>query len=80
MVVGFPVESGFVKSLARPGGNITGVAVLSDELSAKRLELLKELMPRLSRVAVLRDPVTHTNASRRLQRHPRALSGFKSRF
>lgn len=57
-VVGFPVESGFVKSLARPGGNITGVAVLSDELSAKRLEFLKELMPRLSRVAVLWDPVT----------------------
>jgi putative ABC transport system substrate-binding protein len=58
MVVGFPVESGFVKSLARPGGNITGVAVLSDELSAKRLELLKQLMPRLRRVAVLWDPVT----------------------
>lgn len=58
MVVGFPVESGFVNSLARPGGNITGVAVLSDELSVKRLELLKELMPRLSRVAVLWDPVT----------------------
>jgi len=58
MAVGFPVESGFVKSLARPGGNITGVAVLSDELSVKRLELLKELIPRLSRVAVLWDPVT----------------------
>ena len=57
--VGFPVESGFVKSLSRPGGNITGIAVLADELSVKRLQLLKELLPRLSRVAVLWDPVTH---------------------
>ncbi len=60
-VVGFPVESGFVKSLARPGGNITGVAVLADELSVKRLELLKELIPRLSRVAVLWDAVMYYN-------------------
>jgi putative ABC transport system substrate-binding protein len=57
--LGFPVESGFVKSLARPDGNITGVATLADELSMKRLALLKELLPRLSRVAVLWDPVTH---------------------
>jgi len=65
-IVGFPVESGFVKSLSRPGGNITGVAVIADEASAKRLELLKELVPRLSRVAVLWDPVTH-------ERQPRAV-------
>ncbi|MBI4271262.1 MAG: ABC transporter substrate-binding protein [Candidatus Rokubacteria bacterium] len=58
-VVGFPVESGFVKSLARPGGNITGFASLADDVSVKRLELLKELLPGLSRVAVLWDPVTH---------------------
>jgi putative ABC transport system substrate-binding protein len=72
-VVGFPVESGFVKSLARPDGNITGVAVLSDELSAKRLEVLKELMPRLSRVAVLWDPVTSERQPKASEVAARAL-------
>jgi putative tryptophan/tyrosine transport system substrate-binding protein len=48
-----PVANGFVASLARPGGNITGLATLSPEISGKRLELLKETIPRLSRVAVL---------------------------
>jgi putative ABC transport system substrate-binding protein len=47
-----PVGNGFVASLARPGGNITGLATLNPELSGKRLELLKEVVPRLSRVAV----------------------------
>ena len=47
-----PVGSGFVASLARPGGNITGLSALAPELSGKRLELLKEIVPRLSRVAV----------------------------
>jgi putative ABC transport system substrate-binding protein len=46
-----PVASGFVVSLARPGGNITGLSTLSPELSGKRLELLKEILPKLSRVA-----------------------------
>jgi putative tryptophan/tyrosine transport system substrate-binding protein len=49
---GDPVGSGFVASLARPGGNITGLSTLSPELSGKRLELLKEIVPKLSRVAV----------------------------
>jgi putative tryptophan/tyrosine transport system substrate-binding protein len=49
---GDPVGSGFVASLARPGGNITGLALLRPELSGKRLELLKEIVPKLSRVAV----------------------------
>ena len=49
---GDPVGSGFVASLARPGGNITGLAILRPELSGKRLELLKEIVPKLSRVAV----------------------------
>ena len=49
---GDPVGSGYVASLARPGGNITGLAVLRPELSGKRLELLKEIVPKLSRVAV----------------------------
>ncbi|HEY3303849.1 MAG TPA: ABC transporter substrate-binding protein [Candidatus Binatia bacterium] len=48
-----PVGSGFVASLARPGGNITGLSALSPELSGKQLELLKEIVPKLSRVAVL---------------------------
>jgi putative tryptophan/tyrosine transport system substrate-binding protein len=48
-----PVGNGFVASLARPGGNITGLASFAPELSGKRLELLKEIIPRLSRVAVL---------------------------
>ena len=48
-----PVGNGFVASLARPGGNITGLATLAPELSGKRLELMKEIVPKLSRVAVL---------------------------
>ncbi len=47
-----PVANGFVASLARPGGNITGLATLRPELSGKQMELLKEVLPRLSRVAV----------------------------
>jgi putative ABC transport system substrate-binding protein len=47
-----PVGNGFVASLARPGGNITGLSTLTPELSGKRLELLKEIIPKLSRVAV----------------------------
>src|SRR4029450_4069331 len=50
-----PVGSGFVTSLARPGGNITGLTNISGDLGDKRLELLKEIVPRLSRVAVFRD-------------------------
>jgi putative ABC transport system substrate-binding protein len=56
IVMGFdtdPVGNGFVASLARPGGNITGLSVVSPELSGKQLELLKEIVPKLSRVAVL---------------------------
>ncbi len=54
--VGDPVSRGFVASLAHPGGNITGVANAAGELDAKRLELLKEAVPRLARVAVLWNP------------------------
>ena len=50
---GDPVEAGFVASLARPGGNVTGLTALAEELSGKQLELLKEIVPRLSHVAVL---------------------------
>src|SRR6266545_7630049 len=53
-----PVEAGFVKSLARPGGNVTGVTLLSRELGGKRLELLKEAVTKVARVAVLYDPAS----------------------
>ena len=50
---GDPLGSGLVASLARPGGNVTGMSLMAPDLGAKRLELLKEVLPRLSRVAVL---------------------------
>ena len=51
---GDPVGSGFVASLARPGGNVTGLSNLATELNAKRLEVLNDAVPRLARVGVLR--------------------------
>ena len=56
-----PVRVGFVESLARPGGNVTGVTNLTRELGGKRLELFKEAVPKLSRVAVLYDPANRTS-------------------
>ena len=58
---GDPVEAGFIESLARPGGNVTGMTNLIRELGGKRLELLKEAVPKLSRVAVLYDPANAGN-------------------
>ena len=58
-----PVTDGFVASLARPGGNITGLSRLGPELSGKRLELLKEVVPKLSRVAVLVGQAQQRNAA-----------------
>jgi ABC-type uncharacterized transport system substrate-binding protein len=63
---GEPVESGFVDSIARPGGNLTGMSWLSFELVGKRLELLKEAVPRVSRVAILSNP-EHPGEKRELR-------------
>jgi putative ABC transport system substrate-binding protein len=72
-VSGDPVASGFVASLARPGGNITGLTIISPELSGKRLELLKEVVPRLSRVGVLRAPKAHGPAWKEVEPAGRTL-------
>jgi putative ABC transport system substrate-binding protein len=56
-----PVEAGLIESLARPGGNITGLTNLSGKLGGKRLELLKEAVPKVTRVAVLYEPATPAN-------------------
>jgi putative ABC transport system substrate-binding protein len=63
---GEPVETGFVDSIARPGGNMTGMSWLSFELVGKRLELLKEAVPRVSRVAILSNP-QHPGEQRELR-------------
>jgi ABC-type uncharacterized transport system substrate-binding protein len=65
IVMGFdndPVGSGFVASLARPGGNITGLSTLAPEISGKQMELLKETLPKLSRVAVFENSSAPGNA------------------
>jgi putative ABC transport system substrate-binding protein len=61
-VIGDPVGSGIVANLAHPGGNVTGFSVLAAALSAKRLQLLKETVPRLTRVAALWNPDTRWHA------------------
>ncbi|HEY6366220.1 MAG TPA: ABC transporter substrate-binding protein [Candidatus Binatia bacterium] len=83
-----PVGTGFVASLARPGGNITGLSLQSPELSGKRLELLKEVIPKLSRVAFLvhrQDPghrlfvkeAQDAGQSLSMQIQPLAVAGFE---
>ncbi|PYM53965.1 MAG: hypothetical protein DMD77_24955 [Candidatus Rokuibacteriota bacterium] len=75
-----PIGSGHVASLARPGGNITGLTVMMSETSAKSLELLKEAVPGLSRVAIVWDPATpsHRPALDAVETRGRALgSRFK---
>ena len=56
-----PVEAGLIESLARPGGNVTGLTNLTGKLAGKRLELLKEAVPKLARVAVIYQPATPAN-------------------
>jgi putative ABC transport system substrate-binding protein len=79
--MGDPVGSGFVASLARPGGNITGFSGLSEELSRKWVELLREAVPKVSRIAVL--TVSQTPAAqtqwREIQRAAQALKAIPQR-
>jgi putative tryptophan/tyrosine transport system substrate-binding protein len=74
-ISGDPVQTGLVESLARPGGNLTGLAILTDELELKNLQLLKEMVPRVTRVAVLWNPdnPVWTHALKRLQEAAPAL-------
>ena len=68
-----PVEAGLVESLAHPGGNVTGITSLNRELGGKRLELLKDAVPKLARVAVLYDPAISGTVKEVLPAAARAL-------
>ena len=70
-----PVDSGIAKSLAHPGGNVTGVFFAFPEFSAKWLELLKQTIPQLSRVAVLWDPTTGSMQKKRHCGRSRSAQG-----
>src|SRR5439155_6728417 len=62
-----PVEAGLVESFARPGGNVIGLTTLNSELGGKRLELLKEAVPKLARVAVLYNPASSPGTTREVK-------------
>ena len=68
-----PVAAGFVRTLAQPGGNITGVFLDLPEVSAKQLQLLKEVLPQVSRVAILGDPALNRPQFQAAERAARAL-------
>jgi putative tryptophan/tyrosine transport system substrate-binding protein len=72
-----PVEAGLVESLARPGGNVTGITNLTGGLGGKRLELLKEAVPKLARVAVLYEPAAPSNVREVKEVLPAAARGLK---
>ena len=71
-----PVRAGLVESLGRPGGNVTGITNLTGELSGKQLELLKEAVPKLTRVAFLYDPASPANVLRAKEVLPAAARGL----
>ena len=71
-----PVAAGFVKSFAQPGGNITGIASLSRDISAKRIELLRELLPKLSRAGILWD-AAGPGPTIAFKEYEEAAQGFK---
>jgi putative ABC transport system substrate-binding protein len=74
-VSGDPVAEGIVSSLARPGGNLTGLATISPELVGKQIEMLRAVVPRLTRIAVLKNPAqsSHPRAVREAQAAARVL-------
>jgi putative ABC transport system substrate-binding protein len=74
-----PVGNGFVSSLARPGGNITGLSTLSSELSGRQLEILKEILPKLSKVGVLGSSIRPGNAQA-LKEAELAAAAFRVRL
>jgi len=74
---GNPVTLGLVDSLARPGGNITGLTSLNRELSGKRLELFNEMIPRISRVGILTDATSTTGSSTSLEEYEAAARAIK---
>ena len=71
--IGDAVGRGYVQSLSRPGGNVTGISFLDTEISTKRLEILKDVLPRLSHVVVLRHPNSHATALREVRTAAQAL-------
>ncbi len=75
-----PVAAGFVASLARPGGNITGLSEMEPELVGKQLELLKEVVPKVSRVAFLGNPRANSEAGADAWRHVLAFLEESTRF
>ena len=72
-----PVEAGLIESLARPGGNVTGITNISGVLGGKRLELLKEAVPKLARVAVLYDPTNSASVVEMKEALPAAARALK---
>jgi putative ABC transport system substrate-binding protein len=72
-----PVKAGFVQSLARPGGNVTGITSFSTELGGKRLEIIKEAVPKVARIAVLYDPTAPGGAREVTEDLPVAARALK---
>jgi ABC-type uncharacterized transport system substrate-binding protein len=75
-----PVRAGLVESLARPGGNVTGITNVNEELSGKQLELFKEAVPKLARVAFLYEPASPANLRRAKELLPPAARGLGLTF
>src|ERR1051325_2578630 len=79
MTTGSPVEQGLAENLARPGGNVTGLTVMAVELTGKRLEILKETFPKVTRLAVLWAP-GQSEAARGFKEMQQAAEGFSLRL